>query len=259
VKTIEEGEHKTMSEIITGLTLPIVLSVSGAVFVLLGIAGNVELKGIVVRLPHERQRGMIASGIVLVLLGVSVYVLSVIKSSSITSTSDDVVTDPITAVTTHTSTSAPTATCFSALEFGAWDASYQGYGDANRIPVPADYDGDGKADLSVKDADGIWWIDYAKDGFGEYNEWYGGYGDASHIPVPVDYDGDGKADLSVKDADGVWWIDCANDGFGEYDEWHGGYGDASRIPVPADYDGDGRVDLSVKDPDGIWWIDYASK
>src|SRR4029453_5147708 len=49
-----------------------------------------------------------------------------------------------------------------------WDELHSGYGDSSAIPVPADYDGDGKADLSVKDpyvtstsAIGTWYIDYA--------------------------------------------------------------------------------------------------
>jgi hypothetical protein len=125
--------------------------------------------------------------------------------------------------------------------------------------VPADYDGDGKADLSVKGStDGIWYIDYARNGFGAWDASYPGYGPTS-IPVPADYDGDGRADLSVKGAgDGIWYIDYASDGFGAWDASYLGYGPTSR-PVPADYDGDGAADLSVQsDADGRWYIDYAA-
>ena len=108
---------------------------------------------------------------------------------------------------TATSTSTPSPTPNDRpIPICRWDESHEKYGDKERIPVPADYDGDGKADLSIKDPDGIWWIDYAKDGFGAYNKPYGGYGNEECIPVPADYDGDGKADLSVKCADGVWRI-----------------------------------------------------
>ncbi|WP_128331357.1 hypothetical protein [Apibacter sp. HY039] len=47
-----------------------------------------------------------------------------------------------------------------------WVESYGNYGGEEAIPVPADYDGDGKADLSVKCDDGTWYIDYAANGFG---------------------------------------------------------------------------------------------
>lgn len=128
----------------------------------------------------------------------------------------------------------------------------------NGIAVPADYDGDGKIDLSIKTDDGRWYIDYARNGLGKW-DWVGlEYGDITAIPVPADYDGDGKTDLSVKTSDGKWCIDYARNGFGAWD-WTGfGYGTSKAIPVPADYDGDGKADLSVKTNLGKWSIDYAS-
>jgi hypothetical protein len=141
---------------------------------------------------------------------------------------------------------------------GRWDFAYPGYGDATAIPVPADYDGDGKADLAVKDAHGMWGIDYARNHFGVLDEQHEGYGNAAAVPVPADYDGDGKADLAVKDASGTWYIDFASNGFHGWDEQHKGYGNAAAVPVPADYDGDGKADLAVKDASGTWYIDFAS-
>src|SRR4029450_7655207 len=43
------------------------------------------------------------------------------------------------------------------------------YGGSDAHPVPADYDGDGRADVSVKVDDGRWLIDYAAGGFGNWN------------------------------------------------------------------------------------------
>jgi hypothetical protein len=58
---------------------------------------------------------------------------------------------------------------FAAGGFGAWNRVVSGYGDSAARPVPADYDADGKADLSVKGSDGRWYIDLAADGFGTWN------------------------------------------------------------------------------------------
>jgi hypothetical protein len=141
----------------------------------------------------------------------------------------------------------------SSLQKSIWDAEPSGYGSSG-IPVPADYDGDGKADLAVKGNDGVWHIDYIGNGFG-WDAEPAGYGGADAVPVPADYDGDGKADLSIKGSDGVWYIDYIGNGFG-WDAAPAGYGGADAIPVPADYDGDGKADLSVKGSDGVWYVDY---
>jgi hypothetical protein len=126
-----------------------------------------------------------------------------------------------------------------------------------RDAASADYDGDGKVDLSVKMYSGVWLIDYAINGFAGYEVLKEGYGLTDAIPVPADYDGDGRADLSVKSNAGVWLIDYAINGFNGYEVLKEGYGLTDTVPVPADYDGDGRADLSVKSNAGVWLIDYA--
>lgn len=139
-----------------------------------------------------------------------------------------------------------------------WSSSSSIFGNVNSIPVPADYDGDNKTDLSIKNSSGQWKIDYANNGFGTWDATYNVFGDASNIPIPEDYDGDGKADLAVKNNLGEWKIDRSNNGFNGIDVTYTGWGDATNHPVPADYDGDGKADLSIKNDAGQWKIDRSN-
>lgn len=126
-------------------------------------------------------------------------------------------------------------------------------------PVPRDYDGDGRADISIKADDGRWLIDYASNSFGSWDAIFSGYGGTDSVAAPADYDGDGRADLSVKAHNGNWSIDYASNGFGAFDAIHPGYGGSESRPTQADYDGDGRADLSCHTTNtGQWRIDYAS-
>ncbi len=143
--------------------------------------------------------------------------------------------------------------CSLKRHFPNYMASVDGY-------APADYDGDGLADWSIKDFSGAWTIDYSSNGFNGYDQTFFGYGGQHNLPVPHDYDGDNLADLSVKsNTQGTWSIDYAANGFGVWDATFWGYGGAENRPVPADYDGDGKADLSVKSSTtGRWNIDYAA-
>jgi len=126
-------------------------------------------------------------------------------------------------------------------------------------PVPRDYDGDGRADVSIKADDGRWLIDYASNGFGSWDVIVTGYGGTESVAAPADYDADGRTDLSVKNNNGNWSIDYASNGFGAFDATFPGYGGAESRVTQADYDGDGRADLSCHTTNtAIWRIDYAS-
>jgi hypothetical protein len=104
---------------------------------------------------------------------------------------------------------------------------------------PADFDGDGRSDISVfRPAPGQWLVR------GQAGSFLGAGGD---IPVPCDFDGDGTTDEGVfRPAVGGWYV------HGQAPVFHGRSGD---VPVPADYDGDGDCDIAVFRPSvGGWYI-----
>lgn len=50
------------------------------------------------------------------------------------------------------------------------------YGSSHALPVPMDYDGDGRLDLSVVEEDGTWLIDYSAN-------WYSGWDWSARVPI----------------------------------------------------------------------------
>jgi uncharacterized delta-60 repeat protein len=157
----------------------------------------------------------------------------------------------------------------------------------------ADFDGDGKEDVSVyRPSDGVWYAncscsgyravkfglagdlpqaaDYDGDGRTDQAVYRGGtwyinrssdgqmnvvnFGLADDIPTASDYDGDEKADISVwRPSTGVWYVLRSSDG--QYTAT--AFGLAGDKPVPADYDADGKTDLAVY-RNGDWWISQSS-
>ncbi len=111
-----------------------------------------------------------------------------------------------------------------------------------------DYDGDGKADVSVfRPTGGIWYLQQSASGFTGVT-----FGSSTDKIVPADYDGDGKTDVAVF-REGTWYIQRSQLGF-----TGAAFGAATDIPVPADYDGDGKTDLAVfRESNGVWYIQQS--
>ncbi|MDQ4119999.1 MAG: Ig-like domain-containing protein [Acidobacteriota bacterium] len=108
-----------------------------------------------------------------------------------------------------------------------------------------DYDGDGKADLSVfRPSVGAWYISNSSN-----NAFFGtNFGQNGDLIAPADFDGDGRTDISVFRA-GFWYrINSSNNQFVGLQ-----FGLAEDIPVPADFDGDGRTDIAVFRPSNSTW------
>jgi len=115
------------------------------------------------------------------------------------------------------------------------DAYRQTYGSGSQIPVPADYDGDGRVDEAVWDPTTfIWHITTAADIT---------YGTTGDIPVPGDYNGDGIADAATwRPSNGDWHING---------QATVNYGLSGDIPAPGVFGGGSNTIAAVFRPAGV--------
>ncbi len=115
-----------------------------------------------------------------------------------------------------------------------------------RAATRADFDGDGKTDMSVfRPTEGNWYLNRSTSGFAAIN-----WGLAADILVPGDYDGDNITDTAIKRA-GDWYILRSGDNTTVVVNW----GFSSDIAVAGDYSGDSKTDYAVFRPsEGNWYI-----
>lgn len=110
-----------------------------------------------------------------------------------------------------------------------------------------DYDGDGRADISVfRPSGGNWFVLQSSN-----NSFFGtSFGLGSDQIAPADFDGDRKTDVAVfRPSNGSWFLQQSANGFASVQ-----FGQAGDVPVPADFDGDGRADITVFRPsNGTWY------
>jgi hypothetical protein len=119
--------------------------------------------------------------------------------------------------------------------------------------VPADYNGDGHAELAVfRPSTAQWFFETIASRATSSLQ----FGSPGTIPVPADYDGDGRTDPAILiPSTATWAIDRSSLGtlvqqFGTGNQ---------TIPIPHDHDGDGKADLAGFNPnDATWFISRSS-
>ena len=116
----------------------------------------------------------------------------------------------------------------------------------------ADFDGDGKTDVSVyRPSNGVWFLQQSTAGFGGLS-----FGINGDVPIPGDYDNDGKTDVAIyrPGAQGTFYIFKSSNSSVVINQW----GTTGDVPVSGDFDGDGLSDFTVFRPSSGGWYTIKS-
>lgn len=116
----------------------------------------------------------------------------------------------------------------------------------------ADFDGDGRTDISVfRNNEGNWYINRSSGSFAEQK-----WGLENDIPIPGDYDGDQRTDIAVyrgttDNTQPDYFIFRSQSGTFSGFSW----GLPGDVPITGDFDGDQKADLTVFRPsENNWYI-----
>jgi hypothetical protein len=121
-------------------------------------------------------------------------------------------------------------------------------GAAQNRTTPYDFDGDGKADVSVY-REGVWHLQQSANGYTSVQ-----FGLAADKIAAADYDGDGKTDIAVF-RDGTWYVMQSANSQVSVSQ----FGLTGDIPQTGDFDGDGKSDLAVFRPSNRTWYLQMSR
>jgi uncharacterized delta-60 repeat protein len=118
--------------------------------------------------------------------------------------------------------------------------------------TPFDFDGDGKADITVFRPSNSVWYQLLGSNY-QFSATY--FGTAGDIATPADFDGDGKTDIAIfRPSSGIWVYRSSANNSQNVITW----GQNGDIPLPSDFNGDGKVDFIVYRPSSRTWYRYIN-